>query len=1538
MLGRRNARGGARKGGFASVRLIFGMVAAVALAGAGALADEVGPPVASDGQGPKQPVTAYNGSYTYSVPIEVPAFRGIEPKLKLSYDSARTIRNAASAGSWLGIGWKLDGVSAIERVSGSWIPTTAKPDKKTGGRGSPVYSDTEGAMPADAFTLDGDELIACSELTTQSPSCTASGAGTAYTGRVENYLRIRRKSSDNTWEVTAKDGTVYAYTSPNGSTFASTFRWYLATVTDRRSNHVDYTYNCAAGAECIISSIQYFNQGASGSPIVTISFSRQQRPSSEQLSFATGNAILNNAKRLTAIKVAFASGTVRAYALSYDTSASSGLSRLTSIQEYGRDAVVDSGGNVITGTALPATVINYSNFTVADSYTQIHHDWEGPGSVIGTGDFDGDGDTDFLTSSVASQQINQGGQWITVHKCQFHALGQVAWEEASWSQTGNCDDEGAISGLDFTGDGRDDFIKITYVKWGTFSPPQYDHTVLTLISYNGTSFGSGTGAVYSYPPTTTKKPFEGGIGRFGDYDGDGSVDFITQENNLWTGGIGFTKKNNWTVPDSAGGGGDTNGDGKSDIVVAETIIEGGDGTIWGGGTARKQKTPFLSNGKSFVGQTPVVTAQGSELSDPIFNRAADVNGDGHTDLVKIRDYGDSQPGYSGHVFGLSIFLATGMTYVPVGTEVKFDGYIAQDLFGIPVVDIDGDGRADLKIHNDFIRSTGAGFAKVNNFPANPVSIGGGQISGDFNGDGRPDYYYLSYDLDQDGSPDKYDTVFSTGDYPDLLINIVEPLGGKIAIEYEPSSRKPNTLLPFVMPVVKTVTVDDGRGGAGTSAMTSYDYADGSWNVDERQFMGFRTVTATLPKIEVETTGNPKTISTYQQSLPCLGKVVTVESFDQYGTRLRKLSSGITQNNVAPFTCQETSTTTAELPDSVNKRTRVSRTFDNYNNVMRLTRNGEVGFTGDESNDASDFYPNLTDYIVSCPGREITRTGSDNSGTKLKETQHFYAGETAAYTTPPQRCEETQTKAWISGTNYAVSSAVFDAFGNLYQSFDPVSHKTQHEYDQAYNLFEKKTKLPKYFDAPADTRFIILQDWDSNGNGTDDFRCEEPSRITDINGKTTERVFDGLCRVTRETRPGGDYTTTDYSQMPAPAAPATQYVETRRPAPTASSDDDDWSNPATIGGNYDQLWSRVYLDGFGRTWKELREGLSSADKIEIDRAFNDRGYLRSESAPYYTGSETRKDEVYDYDGLDRLLKQTHPDGQNVSLTHGLSTTGGEIATVLVKDESGRKTRYHFDAFGKLVERVKLYGSGTPQAEAVTQYVRDLLSRISGISDPNGNAWAYQYDGLSRRKVVDDPDLGEWTYAYYENGPLKDQIDAKGQLTHLDYDVMDRVTAKTAAGIVTTNTYDDTATAGHSGYLNVGRLTDSVRTGTTQRFDYDAAGRVVKNRWAGIAGSSTERVIDTAWWHAGELRSRTYPSGTGAGSSTYTVSDTYDNAGRLSTVKNGSTVLIASTDYDGRSKPTVIAYGNGAQTTMTYDPDRFWIKRIETNVVSSIGYDL
>src|SRR5689334_16575266 len=52
----------------------------------------------------------FRGSLGMTIPIDVPAFHGVEPQLALAYSS--------SGGSgFAGVGWNLAGFSSIERVS-----------------------------------------------------------------------------------------------------------------------------------------------------------------------------------------------------------------------------------------------------------------------------------------------------------------------------------------------------------------------------------------------------------------------------------------------------------------------------------------------------------------------------------------------------------------------------------------------------------------------------------------------------------------------------------------------------------------------------------------------------------------------------------------------------------------------------------------------------------------------------------------------------------------------------------------------------------------------------------------------------------------------------------------------------------------------------------------------------------------------------------------------------------------------------------------------------------------------------------------------------------------------------------------------------------------------------------------------------------------------------------------------------------------------------------------------------------------------------
>ncbi len=315
----------------------------------------------------REKLDSSTGFFAERIAIDVPPFRGLEPSLALSYASNRD-------NGFVGDGWRLDGLSAIERGS---IRS-----------GAPRYDST------DVFRLDGDELVACAGIS--SPGC--AGGGTHAT-RFESYLRIKQIAASNTWEATSRQGTKLTY-QPLGafaggdqSTLGTQFRWLLASVVDTHGNTVQYNYACSTLPSCYVDTITYNGN--------TIRFFRETR--SDPVTYAAGTAIGTIDQRLKTIDVQVGGQRVRAYALSYATGTSTSRSRLVGLQQYGRDAQVDSAGVVSGGTSLPPVTLGYSEGTNAFVAT----DWlgsqpHGAASLPGkykVGDFNGDGRRDFVSTA-----------------------------------------------------------------------------------------------------------------------------------------------------------------------------------------------------------------------------------------------------------------------------------------------------------------------------------------------------------------------------------------------------------------------------------------------------------------------------------------------------------------------------------------------------------------------------------------------------------------------------------------------------------------------------------------------------------------------------------------------------------------------------------------------------------------------------------------------------------------------------------------------------------------------------------------------------------------------------------------------------------------------------------------------------------------------------------------------------------------------------------------------------------------------------------
>jgi hypothetical protein len=257
------------------------------------------------------------GSFTRAIPIDVPAFHGIEPRLALGYSSQ-------AGNGVVGVGWRLAGFSVVERTRN--------------GRGTPRFD------AGDVFVLDGQELLPCAAVP-HSPGCAAGGT---HATKQESYTRIRFDGT--TWTVWARSG-VRTELGPVFATSAGTLRWGQVRTVDAHANAVSYGWSCVGG-DCYPQSVSY------GPFVVTLL--REASPRPDVLSFATGgpSGLGWTRYRLGAVLVSRGTAAIRAYRLGYAQSARTGRSLLREVRQFGTDVQV--AGGVVTGaTSLPPLVFRY---------------------------------------------------------------------------------------------------------------------------------------------------------------------------------------------------------------------------------------------------------------------------------------------------------------------------------------------------------------------------------------------------------------------------------------------------------------------------------------------------------------------------------------------------------------------------------------------------------------------------------------------------------------------------------------------------------------------------------------------------------------------------------------------------------------------------------------------------------------------------------------------------------------------------------------------------------------------------------------------------------------------------------------------------------------------------------------------------------------------------------------------------------------------------------------------------------------------------
>jgi RHS repeat-associated protein len=513
---------------------------------------------------------------------------------------------------------------------------------------------------------------------------------------------------------------------------------------------------------------------------------------------------------------------------------------------------------------------------------------------------------------------------------------------------------------------------------------------------------------------------------------------------------------------------------------------------------------------------------------------------------------------------------------------------------------------------------------------------------------------------------------------------------------------------------------------------------------------------------------------------------------------------------------------------------------------------------------------------------------------------------------------------------------YDASGNIIASTDALGNVTRSTYDANNNLTSVTDPLGEITTFTYDSAQNVTSVVDPLGNAT---TCtynglRRVLTITDPRGNVSRLTYDTLGNLTQlQDRLGN---VTSFTRNTAglrlsetdPLNLTTRYTHDATGNLTTKTDPLGLTTTYTYDANGNKLSETITRTLSPGTTAALVTSYAYDGKNRLIRTTYPDGTSRQLTYNNVGLKSAEVDELgrqttYDYDALGQLIRTTYPDGTTVQITYD---AGGRMQART--DQAGRTATYSYDALNRPIRIT--FPDGTSRAEAY-----DAIGRVVAETDARGNTIRYTYDAASRELTTVDP-LGHTTSRTYDAGSNPATItDPNGHSVSFVYDANDRRTAvgypdgTTQTDVIdadgrTTSQTDQAGNTTHYGYDGDGRLTQVVDAiGNATSYGYDEAGNLTTQTDAN--GHSTTYGYDLR----NRLVSYVLPLGQSEGRS-------YDAAGNVAsqTDFNGKTTSYA---YDANNRLTKKTYPDGSTVGYTYTPTGKRATVVDNRGTTSYTYD-